>query len=107
MRTVYAKVEATILIPVRVRLDIAVDANYNASIAKAVQSWATGKRYDKANVDSLDLDHVYEVGSMDATNQHDVGSTFEDALSEEIEMGGTEKTPVKIHKITVTASSSH
>lgn len=62
MRIVNVEVEGSVLISVRFKADLLIRADDNASIEKAIRSWANGKYYPKADVEDASLMEVMEIG---------------------------------------------
>lgn len=62
MRTINVEVEGSVLISVRFKAELLIRADQDASIEKAIRTWANGKNYPKADIEDATLAEVLEVG---------------------------------------------
>lgn len=82
-RKVYIDFAATVLVPVKIKGEMTLRADDNASIDKAVKLWAKGQRYGKADVEDVRLHEVLEVNGFDADEYP--SSALEDGIQEELD----------------------
>lgn len=62
MRKVNVEVEGSVLISVRFKAELLIQADQDASIEKAIRTWGNGKHYPKADVEDATLAEVLEIG---------------------------------------------
>jgi hypothetical protein len=96
MRKVNVEVEGSLLISVKFKADLLIRADQDASIEKAIRTWANGKHYPKADVEDTNLAEVLEVGGK-PVEDFDLSSAVAVALQSG--MGG-----IKIDDYSVTDS---
>lgn len=96
MRKVNVEVEGSVLISVSFKGELLIRADHDASIEKAIRTWANGKQYPKADVEDATLAEVLEVGSEPVAD-FDLNSVVAAAL--ESGLGG-----IKIDDYSVTDS---
>jgi hypothetical protein len=96
MRKVDLEVEATVLIPVKVLLDVTVRADDDANIEDALKRYSQGRkptthRARKADVEEVSVVQVLQIGQeqLDDPSEVGLGYSISDALSEALEYGGT------------------
>ena len=82
MRKVYIEIEATVLVPVRVKGSIIVRADEDADIDKAVERWTKGKPYGKADIeeDPGEKFQILRIGDQDSAPPPDDYETNDDLL---------------------------
>ncbi len=81
MRKVYIEVEVEVPVTVRAKASLIVRADDGADVYKAVESWAKGKSYSKADVER----HESEIVAVDGIDHSDDYTTCEDWLTEAVE----------------------
>lgn len=81
MRKVYIEAEVEVPVMVRVKASLIVRADEGADVDKAVELWAKGKRYSKADVER----HESEIVAVDGIDHFDDYTTCEDWLTEAVE----------------------
>jgi hypothetical protein len=93
MRKVYATVDATVLVPVRVKVETIIAANDRTDIHKAVRKWAKGQLRGEADVEINDMT-VVNVNGCDDRDDWVCG--IQEALEGD--------TQVTIHNVEITDS---
>lgn len=68
MQIINVEVEGSVLISVKFRADLTIRADDNASVEKAIRTWADGKHYAKADVRDALLMDVMAVGGGPVEN---------------------------------------
>jgi hypothetical protein len=96
MRLINVEIEGAVLVSVKFRADLLIRADDDASIEKAIRSWANGRHYSKADVEDASLMEVLEVGGK-PVEEFDLGEAVSAAL--ESGLGG-----IKIKDYMVTDS---
>lgn len=81
MRKVYIEVEVEVPVTVRVRATLIVRADDGADVDKAIEWWAKGKTYGKADVERQES----EIVAVDGIDHADDYTTCEGWLTEAIE----------------------
>lgn len=81
MRKVYVEAEVEVTVTVRVKASLIVRADEGADVHKAVESWAKGKRYSKADVEQNES----EIVAVDGIDHSDDYTTADDWLTEAVE----------------------
>lgn len=81
MRKVYIEAEVEVPVTVRVKANLIVRADDGADVDKAVELWAKGKSYNKADVER----HESEIVAVDNIDHADDYTTSEDWLTEAVE----------------------
>ena len=77
MRKVYATIEATVLVPVRVKVAAIINANDRTNINKAVHKWAKSQLRGEADVE---IDDVNVINLNDYENRDDWDCGVQEAL---------------------------
>ena len=90
------EIEGSVLISVRFKAELLIRADQDASIEKAIRTWANGKGYPKADVEDTTLAEILEVGG-EPVEGFDLKSAVAAAL--ESGLGG-----IKIEDYSVTNS---
>lgn len=80
MRKVNVEVEGSVLISVRFKAELLIRADQDASIDKAIRTWANGKNYPKADIEDATLAEVLEVGGDDFDLNSAVAAALESGL---------------------------
>jgi hypothetical protein len=81
MRKVYIEAEVEVPVMVRVQVSLIVRADDGADVDRAIELWAKGKRYGKADVER----HESEIVAVDGIDHADNYTTCEDWLTEAVE----------------------
>lgn len=81
MRKVYIEAELEVPITVRVKASLIVRADDGADVDRAIELWAKGKPYGKADVEC----HESEIVAVDGIDHADDYTTTEDWLTEAVE----------------------
>lgn len=79
MRIVHVEIEGSVLISVRFKADLVIRADDDASIEKAIRTWANGKYYPKADVEDASLTEVMEIAG-EPIEDFDLGMAVSNAL---------------------------
>jgi len=81
MRKVYIEAELEVPVMVRVKTSLIVRADDGADVDKAIELWAKGKSYSKADVERDES----EIVAVDGIDHADDYTTSEDWLAEAVE----------------------
>lgn len=81
MRKVYVEAEVEVPVTVKVKVGLIVRADDDANVDKAVQQWAKGKTYGKADVERNEC----EILAVEDIDHGDDYTTAEDWLVEAVE----------------------
>lgn len=96
-RKVYLDIEATVMVPVRVKFSMIVRADADASIEKCIKLHSNGgKPYAKADVEDVQVDEIVDVNGYESNESSD---ELEAGVQESLEYG-----TYKVHKIDVVDS---
>lgn len=81
MRKVSLEIEATVLIPVKVLLDVETRADEGANMEQAVRRYLRGQPYSKADVENIRVSSIRQVGYVSGNDLEELLETaVEDAI---------------------------
>jgi hypothetical protein len=89
MRKVDLEVLATVLVPVKVLLDVTVRADDDANIEQAVFRHAQGRKYSKADIEDISVSKIVNIGTepVNESTSHDVDFALSEVLNQVVECG--------------------
>jgi len=99
-KQVYVDFEATVLVPIRIKGEMTLRADDNASIEKAVEGWVSGERYSKAEVEDVSFREIIRVADNDLNDG--VAEAVQQAVTDALEYGHGRVTEVTVSNLDAT-----